>query len=162
MKHDDLSRALVAQFCSTGRRAPVSFEFLHKHGREMPISPDNAEFDGRGPMGHCYSNSSRTAFLDGLAYCEGYAVPSGIGIPLEHAWVCDARGRVIDPTWPDGSDYFGVAFTEDFHAQVTAETGYHGLLCNLYRLRTYQGTNELLALLAGGIAQPEYLQELTA
>lgn len=159
---DNLSRAYVAQFCSLGHRAPVAYEFLHKHGQCMAVSPDNAAFEGRGPMGGCYRNSSRTAFIEGLVYCEGFAVPAGLGIPLEHAWVCDLQGRVIDPTWPDGSDYFGVPFTEDFHSEITAETGYHGILCNLYRLRTYHGSRELLAYLSGGVAQPDYMQQIAA
>ncbi len=34
---------------------------------------------------------------------------AGVSIPLQHAWLLDANGYVIDPTWePSGSCYLGI------------------------------------------------------
>ncbi len=33
-----------------------------------------------------------------LDYCEGFVISDDLGIPLEHCWLTDPRGVVIDPT----------------------------------------------------------------
>ena len=154
------SRALVDAFhrLPGGGAGPVAYRFLHAHGRAMPVAPENATYTRRGPMGDCYRNSLHAALRTGMTYCEGYAVAGRVGIPLEHAWLCDAQGRVVDPTWPDGADYFGVPFNEEFHADFVTETGYHGILCNLYLhplACKRQNAQAVLDFLAQGVAQLE-------
>lgn len=45
-----------------------------------------------------------------LVYVEGFAAWESFDPPVHHAWVADADGRVIDPTWGyrSGGVYFGV------------------------------------------------------
>lgn len=63
----------------------------------------------------CYYNCQKLALLGIGEYCEGYADGS---IPVEHAWLVDGDGTVIDPTWAAnenlvGGSYFGVKIPED-------------------------------------------------
>jgi hypothetical protein len=77
--------------------------------------PDGHEL---GPMRQCYNNAFHAVVeslgtADQLSYCEGFALPSSLGIAVEHAWAVDGAGRVIDPTWDDAPrcGYVGVPLT---------------------------------------------------
>ena len=86
----------------------------------------------RGTIKECYSNALEVAMTNlGLYYCEGYAASHIIGIPLQHAWVCNEEGEAIEVTWPhENSKYFGVALDIDFVIKRTLKNGYYGLLSN--------------------------------
>lgn len=58
----------------------------------------------------CFENAFLLASQSSeLVYVEGLAVWSGLY--LHHAWCVDARGVVVDPTWPEaGSAYLGLPF----------------------------------------------------
>lgn len=58
----------------------------------------------------CYANSQHLVFKNpALTYVEGYAMAQGVSFPLHHAWLLDADGYAIDPTWePYGCCYLGV------------------------------------------------------
>jgi hypothetical protein len=60
----------------------------------------------------CYANCQRLILKNrSLTYVEGYAMAQGVSIPLQHAWLLDTDGYVIDPTWePSGCCYLGIAF----------------------------------------------------
>lgn len=85
---------------------------------------------------------------DDVNYAEGYAVDRvGLPLPIQHAWVVDKDGRVIDPTWSDSSDnlYFGVVFRKDFVSQmITMASYWSGLLADPVLMRRHFGTPELL------------------
>lgn len=56
----------------------------------------------------CYWNCQQLAFADSsLTYVEGYALHPDVGFPLAHAWLLDADGCAIDPTWDTPGYYFG-------------------------------------------------------
>lgn len=103
---------------------------LVAHGREFTPARGLPNGYKMGPMGQCYANAGRlAASLDDVFYCEGYAVKSGtIPLPLAHGWCCDRAGRVIDPTWDDGVEYFGAVFKRRYLLNRTLETGIWGLL----------------------------------
>lgn len=63
----------------------------------------------------CFYNCMRIANMrKELRYCEGYASHT---IPVEHAWLVNADGKVIDPTWcliderEEARSYFGMILT---------------------------------------------------
>ena len=58
----------------------------------------------------CYANCQRLVLKNrSLTYVEGYAMAEGVSIPLHHAWLLDANGYVIDPTWETpGCCYLGI------------------------------------------------------
>ncbi len=67
-----------------------------------------------------------------IFYVEGYAINVvDLPIPIEHAWLVDGDGTVIDPTWPNAGDhvYYGVAFKlEVVEKAIIATNGDAGIL----------------------------------
>ena len=117
-----------------GTSAPLEVQFLNKHGHSMV--PKKHPKRGTMAAGECYANayalaSSETAYR----YCEGYATTKKLGIALPHAWVVDRDLKVIDPTWVDGDQYFGVMFSPFFVYKVVAKTKYYGILGNHHKLK---------------------------
>lgn len=131
-----------------GEKSPIAYQFLNKHGKAMGLK--KTSISGTMPMGECFRNSY-LCLQPGQTYCEGYAAPKGTGFPLEHAWILDVDGRVIDPTWETGTDYFGVPFNEMFLTTVMLKTGYHSVLGNLFRLRMTPA--EVLSYLENGVSE---------
>lgn len=92
--------------------------FVMEHGewfwpRSLPAEYEYGEFR------RCYSNAFETALHHELEYVEGYAL--GMGMQIHHAWCVDAKGLVIDTTWPvldtdraerepPATAYYGVRF----------------------------------------------------
>ena len=62
-----------------------------------------------------------------LVYVEGYA--AGV-IPVQHAWCVTTDGKVVDPTWKDGSAYIGVPLNGDYVRKYALKTGHYGILCD--------------------------------
>lgn len=82
-----------------------------------------------------------------LTYVEGYA-DSDL-FPMEHAWVVDPDGRVIDNTWrKPGTVYYGVPFTRKFLMRALGVSGYYGLLGYAHGKRPYVFTLKSAALKA--------------
>jgi hypothetical protein len=74
----------------------------------------------RCPLKSCFGNSHRLAERKRLIYVEGYAVTVTGGLAVLHAWCCDDSGAVIDPTWGQGSEYFGVPLDLPYVRQNTS------------------------------------------
>lgn len=89
----------------------------------------------RGELGQCYRNSLLFVTDNGreFSYCEGWAYSTRLPIPLQHAWVLNSEGKVIDPTWSDEEVYYyGVEFDFKFVAEFCINVGYYGILGNDY------------------------------
>lgn len=100
-------------------------EFILKHGREFRYSK-LPKYISRGQMRECFKNAAEWVLLqdhpEPLFYCEGYA--SGI-IPVHHAWICNARGEVLERTWKPKHQltfYFGIPFKTKFLRERILET----------------------------------------
>ncbi len=68
-------------------------------------------------MGECYANAGQLALLHhDLTYVEGYGWNSSVGCMIRHAWVVDAEGQAIDPTWTyEGqTTFFGIGYRTAF------------------------------------------------
>lgn len=102
-------------------------EFVYRNGQpfKTQISPKSLK---RGRMKECYRNALML-MLDNPSYLyvEGYA--TGI-IPVMHAWCIDKKGNVIDPTWADGKEYFGVIFKRSYALEQALKDGKVGLIDN--------------------------------
>lgn len=60
-----------------------------------------------------YNAQSLVLFTAGeYKYYEGMATTENLGIPFAHAWVVKDC-KIIDPTWRDGKEYFGVHIPND-------------------------------------------------
>ncbi len=88
---------------------------LAKYGKAWERALPRPKGWRKGRVGFCYANAGRVASSDDdYLYCEGYATSTTLPIPLGHAWLmCRSTGDIIDPTWVNGRDYFGLTF--DYH-----------------------------------------------
>lgn len=101
-----------------------------------------------GTRKECYKNSAHLALNNSeVQYTEGYALDLvDLPIPMEHAWVVDPEGKVIDPTWPESQNtyYFGVSFELEFLSSMLSKAnGATGLLADPVLMRSHFGTPEL-------------------
>lgn len=111
-----------------GQGSPYWEGFL-KYGRYF--GGKNAYSGPLEPLKHCFRNAALLALGDeDLTYVEGYGTlkTNGGGVPLEHAWCVDARGRIYDPTWEQCAPCFGVSFKRDFLRKTLMRTEFYGLL----------------------------------
>jgi hypothetical protein len=92
-----------------------------------------------GEARDCFNNATRYAAVrDDVVYAEGYALEPGLPVPVHHAWLIDADGHVIDPTWKETADhvYFGIPFKQKFLRELLERNGGQaGILVNLHLLR---------------------------
>lgn len=69
------------------------------------------------PMGECFMNAHRLA-KGKYHYAEGVATAPD-GWEYRHAWLVDASGRAIDPTWGEsGTGYRGIIISREYRRQV--------------------------------------------
>lgn len=82
----------------------------------------------------CFQNAATSVFdYPELTYVEGYAAPASMpGFFTEHAWLIDSDGILIDKTWADGTDYFGIPFDTDVVRKAALSSEMYGILSNLW------------------------------
>ncbi len=102
-------------------------ELVLAEGRFMGTRSPLSEEYPRGRKRECFKNAYELTARNLLGYCEGFAM--GV-IPVLHAWVVDRDGNVIDPTWADGAEYFGIEFKRDDVIRVALKTEYYGMMDN--------------------------------
>lgn len=104
----------------------------YQFGKACPVDPNRSLAAGnyRGQAKKCYANAWDLAMGNPLeyTYVEGFAVPEGIGIPLEHAWVIDRQGFVVDNTWDGGVEYFGIPMKLSAVTEIIMEKETYGVL----------------------------------
>lgn len=101
--------------------------FVLKHGRDFEFATHGYAF---GRMKECFANAFNLMISNSetLIYCEGYATSV---IPTLHGWCATKDGmRVVDNTWDDGRDYFGVPFKEEFVIQTIVSRKHYGVIDN--------------------------------
>ena len=119
-----IKQDLVEFVQSTPVRSSSNINFQHfvlANGTEHIRLPDPQRFFTRhGRTGHCFKNAFLlvSEFRNELLYVEGYAHKNGSLMPFLHAWAVTAKGECVDPTWPDGIDYFGVPFDFEYVARI--------------------------------------------
>ncbi len=108
---------------------PLPYELVSTYG----IAWDNAEHIPGGEERMCFKNALHMAEDKGWMYAEGWATRPGL-IPLEHAWCVRPDGSIVDNTWEDGMHYFGLVFDMHMAVNLVLQTGYYGILPNLFLL----------------------------
>jgi hypothetical protein len=104
---------------------------LLRFGRSMIGSCDIPTWMSAGTKKQCYGNAVTALFAaigrrrNDIQYAEGYAIAKdGFPFPIQHAWLVDGEGKILDPTWTDHAehDYFGVEFDTSFVLRMLEET----------------------------------------
>lgn len=124
------------------RRAAVVRKWKHSsyydlvltHGtvRMAPVRSD--DILGVMPARQCYRNAYDAIVEYGdYTYVEGYAQTQFLAV--QHAWLEDRDGNIVDPTWanldlPAGfrATYAGIKFTSDFVMARVLANGWHSML----------------------------------
>lgn len=125
---------LAGEFMRKHQNFPESIkysfqEFLLKYGQ--PFYMNDKTFAGkRMKQKECFSNAGDVAlYNDDLTYVEGKLCTFGLNI--DHAWLADKDGNVIDPTIRphDGIlGYFGVPFTQEYLRKTVLKHEMWGVL----------------------------------
>jgi hypothetical protein len=103
-------------------------EYILAKGKAMgDRSPESNKYK-KGTMKLCFQNAYNLAQSKGFKYCEGYATSI---IPILHAWCLDDQNRVIDVTWPDGRDYYGIVFPLSYVSKTILAKGTYGVIENM-------------------------------
>lgn len=110
-------RAWAAR-CAAATRGKVAeslaWDQLAVRGREFPLAAGKPH--GWMENRACFGNAALTALAGEVAgedgewtYAEGFALSHGLW--YHHAWVVNADGEAVDPTWDElGDRYVGVTF----------------------------------------------------
>ncbi len=102
---------------------------INKTGRQFFANDDT--YNGRrGTPKQCYKNAANLAISDPdkYTYVEGFVTVHGV--PIEHAWVVDNGGNVVDPTIPDSrgiGGYFGTPFRIDYLQKTLVKNKVYGM-----------------------------------
>lgn len=131
--------ATLAELHTRSGQELSMYSLLVEHGTERSWSAHEYEY---GEMGNCFGNAADLAlWTPGLHYVEGLALAGAFPIPLEHAWVEDDDGNVIDNTWkPDDRDttamtYLGIRVPDPLLRNTLMRRQVYGVLEDLPTLQ---------------------------
>lgn len=112
-------------------------ELVLECGRVMEPKPLPKNIK-QGQPRFCYANCQELVLKNrSLTYVEGYAMAQDVSIPLHHAWLVDANGYVIDPTWETpGCCYLGIPLATSW-------------VKSIWNSRKQQGRTDELSILQG-------------
>lgn len=119
------------------------YEWLIENGVHFEMKGskvDSTMYHGSKPRGGaCFYNSQLLAieYPTLVKYYEGVAI-SKLGIPLDHAFVV-MDGKVHDPTWADGQDYFGVHIPTKFIRKIWLQEEYARAMIPFYYMEVVDG-----------------------
>ena len=118
-------------------RCYTAHNFVYFHGTEYKPCPDHRKyFRTYGGVGRCFHNSLKLVrkFPHELTYVEGFAASLKNGQPSPHtglhAWAVTRSGEVVDPTWPDGHEFFGVAFDLNYVLKTAGKRKHFSVIDN--------------------------------
>jgi hypothetical protein len=144
----DEGAEILLDFVATMARHERTFgpsTALTEFGRIYKAISERPRWLAHGKPKSCFLNATAIVLVrDDVAYVEGYALDPNIPIPLQHAWLVDSNGRVIDPTWADnkGHVYYGIAFKRDFLADALSKAGGECGMLNSGTMRRVRLTRE--------------------
>ncbi len=102
------------------------YDFILQEGMECVAQPRPSDI-AQMEMKQCFMNAYNLSLSHGLIYVEGYALSI---IPTLHAWCVDEDRKVIDPTWTDGVEYFGIPLDLGYINKVLLSRRKFGIIDN--------------------------------
>jgi len=121
------------------------------YGRIFEAAPAGLQPE-RGEPNQCYRNAFRASRVEGPVYCEGWAMPNLeclTSLPVLHAWLLDAEGRVLETTWERvGLVYIGLP------------VGYAWHFSQAVKFRTATLCEEVNASLPKDLTRPHWLHPI--
>jgi hypothetical protein len=81
----------------------------------------------------CFRNAATLALRKPniYMYVAGYAVNRWIAMrTMAHAWCINSDNFLVDSTWDEGAEYFGVPFRHDYLRRVLRARTDYGLIDN--------------------------------
>lgn len=113
-------------------------DFMLKYGKDYPIGPKTFSLPKKR-QGQCFMNATHLVLEDrSLTYVEGQVII--YGVPIDHAWVVDPDGFVLENTLRADKEnifsYFGVPFRTDYVLKATQRNSVYGLLDPYYARKT--------------------------
>ena len=101
-------------------------KFVLKHGQEFKSVinlPPDIKIGRKGRYkGRCFENAFNAVSnnIKKYYYCEGYATSGTTdSMAVLHGWIVNRKHEVIDPTWKDGKEYFGIIFRWSYVKRIT-------------------------------------------
>lgn len=83
-------------------------EAILKHGEIYELDREASAARGPGILKNCYENAAQASLWDDeFTYVEGFASRPPFNMPIHHAWVINAEGKVLEVTWRDGGSDCG-------------------------------------------------------
>jgi hypothetical protein len=126
-----------------GQKQKTWYDWLLTNGKEFSGRPltKEEEKELQYELGHrlykpkqCFYNSQLIAVNSNgkYKYYEGMATTEKLsGLPFEHGWLVK-DGKVYDPTWKDGKEYFGIEISVDEVRKNMVKTGMAETMLTLY------------------------------
>lgn len=99
---------------------------LHHGQLFSPVDQPKGLKKGRYKL--CFKNAFEAADRGFGEYAEGFATTAANPFPVHHAWIVRSEGHVIDPTWNDGEDYFGIVFPLKVVSAIICAKRFYGVL----------------------------------
>lgn len=120
-----------------GMQGPIFKEWLFEHGE---LCGQRVKVKGLRLMAkkQCYMNSMQTIIRREVDptewfYTEGVVASPDLPILIEHAWLTNRKGEVLDRTLrSNGHSYYGIPFKPDYAINAAMEHGYYGLFSGGY------------------------------
>lgn len=115
---------------------PSNYDLVHDLGEGPRVAKLRLPADVR-PMTPqaCFTNCLQMITeRDDLIFCEGFATSQNGLLMVDHAWLQDQDGRIIDPTWAplhgigDIAVYHGLKFSSRFTVGHSLLTGWSSIL----------------------------------
>jgi len=106
----------IKKFYKGRSLATAYYKWILKNGKLFTEKTDPKKFNKafKKRFKGCYYNAQMLALDNkGLKYYEGWAISKPIGFPMDHGFNV-AGGRIIDVSWSDGIEYFGIEIPLDF------------------------------------------------
>lgn len=132
-----ITEGLIMRICweFEHRRFLFMEGILKQHGKAFPRTAFDYAYPTKDWTGRCYDQAMWLANLCCLTYCEGIMLartPQGL-LAMPHAWCCNERGEVLDPTAHKvqgnlNLTYIGIPIRKEYHEAWQAQYGFYGLL----------------------------------